>query len=102
MYDAGGKRGETVAGSGGASRYAADVAPTRYRCDACGNLTRFDVIATRRTRAFHHFGLGGELQVEDVEVLSETIEAVVCRWCASGAAVAALPDEPVVEAVSAP
>ena len=37
---------------------------TRYRCSGCGNLTRFDVTTTRRTRAFHHFSLGGELTVE--------------------------------------
>jgi len=61
--------------------------PRRYRCTACGNLTRFDVTVTRRTRAFHHFSLGGELSVEDEEVLSEVVEDVACRWCGSGKAV---------------
>jgi hypothetical protein len=57
----------------------------RYRCAACGNLTRFDVVATRRTRSFHHFSVGGDLTIEDEEVLDERIEEVVCRWCgASG------------------
>jgi len=56
----------------------------RYRCRACGNLTRFDVTVTRRTRAFHHFTVGGELTVEDTEVLSESVEHVSCRWCGSG------------------
>jgi hypothetical protein len=60
---------------------------TRYRCAACGNLTRFDVTVTRRTRAFHHYSIGGELTVEDEEVLSETVEDVACRWCGSGKAV---------------
>jgi hypothetical protein len=61
---------------------------TRLRCSACGNLTRFDVVASRRTRAFHHFSVGGELTVEDEEVLDETIETVSCRWCgASGDAI---------------
>ena len=54
---------------------------TRFRCSACGNLTRFDVVAARRTRAFHHFSVAGELTVEDEEILDETIEAVTCRWC---------------------
>jgi len=63
---------------------------TRYRCDACGNLTRFDVVATRRTRAFHHYTLGGELQIDDEELLSETVEEVSCRWCGTGASVKAL------------
>ena len=53
----------------------------RYRCTACGNLTRFDVVTTRRTRAFHHFTVGGDLSVEDEEVLDEVIESVDCRWC---------------------
>jgi predicted nucleic acid-binding Zn ribbon protein len=59
----------------------------RYRCNACGNLTRFDVTTTRRTRAFHHFTVGGELTVEDEELLSEVVEEVSCRWCGSGRAV---------------
>ncbi len=58
---------------------------TRYRCSACGNLTRFDVVASRRTRAFHHFSVGGQLSVEDEEVLEATVEQISCRWCgASG------------------
>lgn len=64
--------------------------PTRYRCTACGNLTRFDVTTTRRTRAFHHFTVGGELTVEDEQVLAEDVEDVVCRWCGTGKAVEVL------------
>ena len=60
---------------------------TRYRCAACGNLTRFDVITTRRTRAFHHFSLGGDLTVEEEQLLSEVAEEVTCRWCGSGQSV---------------
>ena len=56
----------------------------RYRCTACGNLTRFDVVTSRRLRAFHHFTVGGELNVEDEEVVSETVEDVSCRWCGHG------------------
>lgn len=57
---------------------------TRYRCSACGNLTRFDVVARRRTRAFWHYTLGGERTIEEEEVLEEAIEQVTCRWCAAG------------------
>lgn len=60
---------------------------TRYRCTSCGNLTRFDVTTSRRTRAFHHFTVGGELEVEDEEVLDEVVEEVSCRWCGTGAGV---------------
>ena len=63
----------------------------RYRCSACGNLTRFDVVAVRRTRAYHHFSVGGELHVEDEVVVDETVEEVTCRWCGSGAAVETIP-----------
>ena len=60
----------------------------RYRCTACGNVTRFDVIATRRTRAFHHYSIAGDLEIEDEEVLDERIEQVTCRWCnGSGSAI---------------
>ena len=59
-------------------------AAQRYRCTACGNLTRFDVVSTRRTRAFHHYTVGGELSVEDEEVLEATVEDVACRWCGTG------------------
>ena len=56
----------------------------RYRCAACGNLTRFDVVVTRRTRAYHHYTVGGELNVESEEVLDEKVEEVTCRWCGHG------------------
>lgn len=62
----------------------------RYRCAACGNLTRFDVTLTRRSRLFHHYTVGGELAVEDEEVLSEVVEEVSCRWCGSPNAVTEL------------
>jgi len=66
----------------GGYRVAVDVA--RYRCTACGNLTRFDVTTTRTTKAFHHYTVGGELEVELEEVQSETVDSVVCRWCGHG------------------
>lgn len=53
----------------------------RYRCTSCGNLTRFDVTTSRRTRAFHHYTVGGDLSVEQEEVLAESVESVECRWC---------------------
>jgi hypothetical protein len=53
----------------------------RYRCSGCGNVTRFDVVATVRSRAYHHFDLGGERRVEEEEILDRTVEQVVCRWC---------------------
>lgn len=57
----------------------------RYRCESCGNLTRFDVFERRRSRLFHHYSLGGELEIEEEEVVEREIEKVVCRWCGAEA-----------------
>ncbi len=66
----------------------------RYRCGACGNLTRFDVVGSRRTRAFHHYSIGGELTIEEEDVLDERVEHVTCRWCgASGDSIESVPVE---------
>ena len=54
-----------------------------YRCDACGNKTRFDVYETKKVRAFHHFTLAGEVTIEEEEILDHDVERVVCRWCGS-------------------
>jgi len=70
------------------------VVERRYRCTSCGNRTRFDVTTTKRTRAFHHFTVGGQLEVEDEELLSEVVEQVTCRWCANGGAVEELATSP--------
>ncbi len=61
--------------------------PVRSRCTACGTLTRFAVVSPRRTRSFHHSTVGGELQIENTEVLSEAVEEVACRWCGTGTSV---------------
>ena len=61
---------------------------TRLRCSGCGNLTRFDVTSVRRAREYWHYNVAGDRRVEDRDVVEETIESVVCRWCgASGDAV---------------
>ena len=71
---------------------------TRYRCEACGNLTRFDVTVARRVRAFYHYTLGGDLEVEEPEVLDEVVEEVTCRWCGNGGRVV---EQPPAEASAA-
>ncbi|HSO97119.1 MAG TPA: hypothetical protein VLV81_13885 [Acidimicrobiia bacterium] len=74
--------------------------PVRYRCAGCGNVTRFDVVAARRTRSFHHYNLAGELTIEDEALLDERIVEVTCRWCgATGATVEAVA-EPSAETAS--
>lgn len=57
--------------------------PSSYRCTSCGNKTRFDVFETRRSRRFHHYTLGGEVNIEEDETLALEVEKVVCRWCGS-------------------
>lgn len=59
----------------------------RLRCDACGNVTRFDVVATTRTRRYHHFDLGGAASVDEEEVLTHVTESVTCRWCGGSDAI---------------
>ncbi len=54
-----------------------------YRCDACGNKTRFDVFENKRVREFQHFTLGGDVTIEEEEILERKVERVVCRWCGS-------------------
>lgn len=69
----------------------------RFRCTACGNVTRFDVVATTRSRTYQHFDLGGTRRVEEEEVLSMDVESVTCRWCQRDDAVVVEP-APVAEA----
>jgi hypothetical protein len=52
-----------------------------YRCDHCGNRTRFDVYERLHRRRFAHFDLSGGMTVDDEEILESEIERVVCRWC---------------------
>jgi hypothetical protein len=61
--------------------------PVRYRCNLCGNLTRFDVIERKRSRSFYHYTLGGLLTVDEEEVLDREVEEVSCRWCNSATGV---------------
>lgn len=65
----------------------------RFRCQGCGNLTRFDVVATARTRAFHHYSVGGELTIEEVKTLESHVESVTCRWCNTSAGVEEIADQ---------
>ena len=67
-----------------------------YRCDACGNKTRFDIFETKRVRAFHHLTLGGDDTVEEEEILEREVEKIVCRWCGSSDVV----EEPIASQTS--
>jgi hypothetical protein len=63
----------------------------RLRCAACGNLTRFDVVANRRTTGFWHYTVAGELTVEEEQDLAVQVEEVRCRWCGSAGDVEVVP-----------
>ena len=54
---------------------------TMYRCEVCGNKTRFDVYDTVERRRFEHADLGGDVTVEDEDILARTVDRIVCRWC---------------------
>ena len=50
-----------------------------------------DVVATERTRRFHHLDLGGWGEVEVEEVLERTVESVSCHWCGRNDAIVVEP-----------
>jgi hypothetical protein len=54
-----------------------------YRCNSCGNKTRFDLVERKRVRIYLHFTLGGDASVEEEEVLEREVERIACRWCGS-------------------
>lgn len=64
---------------------------TRWRCTRCGNLTRFDVRRTVSTREYWHANLAGDPEIEEVTVLAEDVESVVCRWCNTSDTVVTVP-----------
>ena len=64
---------------------------SRLRCGQCGNLTRFDVTRTVRSREYWHASLSGEVAVEEHEVLAEHVETVTCRWCSASDHVEVVP-----------
>jgi hypothetical protein len=84
---------EQVFGVNSLARIGAMGLSTRFRCGSCGNLTRFDVVESRRTRSFYHYTVGGELQVEEEEVLEGRRESVTCRWCGSSDRIEEIPLE---------
>ena len=63
----------------------------RLRCAKCGNLTRFDVIATTKSRTYLHFDLAGVAAAEESEVLEQSVELVRCRWCGASDGVEEIP-----------
>ena len=65
--------------------------PVRYRCFACGNKTRFDVVDAVTRRRFQHYSLGGDMTVEEEEILQRDVVKVVCRWCDRSDAIEELP-----------
>jgi hypothetical protein len=68
------------------------VGEPTYRCDGCGNVTRFDVTVTQQTKSFHHYTVGGELEIEEEAILFRNVDSVVCRWCGHGRSVVELPE----------
>ncbi len=64
---------------------------TRWRCALCGNLTRFDVLRSTRSREFVHVSLAGDAVVEERQVVAETVDHVTCRWCGRADAVELVP-----------
>lgn len=70
----------------------------RFRCDGCGNLTRFDLEVVERARRFWHADLSGEGHVEGEEIISQEVIEAVCHWCGTGEAVEVVDAPGAVEA----
>ncbi|NNN15388.1 MAG: hypothetical protein HKL82_05945 [Acidimicrobiaceae bacterium] len=62
----------------------------RYRCENCGNVTRFDVTETRTTKSYYHYTIGGDLSIEGGDTLASEVIEVSCRWCSSPKSVVAI------------
>ena len=54
---------------------------TTYRCNHCGNKTRFDVYDTVKRRRFEHADMSGGVEVDEEEIIERIVDRVVCRWC---------------------
>jgi hypothetical protein len=67
------------------------TAQTRWRCTQCGNLTRFDVTRTTRSREYVHVDLAGDQVIEERDVVEDLVEHVSCRWCSAVDAVEIVP-----------
>ena len=63
----------------------------RWRCSRCGNLTRFDVVRSTRSKQYWHFDLGGSVTIEEEAALVDDIEKVTCRWCGADDSVDEVP-----------
>lgn len=59
----------------------------RFRCAACGNLTRFDIETVERVRRYWHADLSGEGTAEESHQIAVELVSVTCRWCASSEAI---------------
>jgi len=64
---------------------------TRWRCARCGNLTRFDVVRSTRSRQYWHVDLAGNPEIEESQALRDDIESVTCRWCGATDAIEVVP-----------
>jgi hypothetical protein len=58
-------------------------------------------VTTTTVRAFHHYSVGGDLELEDVETMAQSIDSVSCRWCGHGRSIEVV-DSVELEASDAP
>lgn len=57
------------------------TATTRWRCTACGNLTRFDLTRSSVVVEYVHVDLAGRATVEETAVVEDQWRQIRCRWC---------------------
>lgn len=56
----------------------------RYRCTACGGLTRFRIKRSVLVETYYHQTVAGDIIPETPVVLSDEIISVECVWCGHG------------------
>lgn len=56
----------------------------RFRCTACGGLTRFSIKRSLLVETYYHQTIAGDIIPETPVVLADEIISVECVWCGHG------------------
>jgi hypothetical protein len=60
------------------------ISHPRFKCNACGGLTRFSIKRSLLVETYYHQTVAGDIIPETPEVLTDEIISVECVWCGHG------------------
>lgn len=60
------------------------IAHPRFKCTACGGLTRFRIKRSLIVEIYYHQTIAGDIIPETPEVLCDEIVSAECVWCGHG------------------